>query len=474
MPLCKRLIARLDVKGAKLIKGIRFEGLKVVGDSCDAAINYYRNGVDEILYIDSVASLYGRNSLTEILKKTSNSIFIPITAGGGIRSVSDGAKLLAAGADKIAINTALIQNPNLINELAKEFGSQCVVVSIQARNSFSNEEWECLTEGGREKSNLTVIDWIKKVQDLGAGEILLTSVDQDGTCKGPDQKLIDAASKVSKIPLVVGGGISKIDEIKNCFKRKNITGVSLAAALHYNKIDVLDAKNNLINSNFVVRSPVTKIENSNKDNLGSLRVGIVDYGMGNQQSLINALKELGIDTVLTRSKKELLNTNLIALPGVGSFPNGMNKLQKLGLAELIKDRAKKGHPIIGICLGMQMLFECGTEFQLTKGLSLIEGKVEKLNLNSSYDDINVLPHVGWNKIFNNRNNTKDSIDQYFVHSYAAVEVPEKYISYKCQYSGNQFVAAVNKDCISGFQFHPERSGVAGLKLLKEEISKIIN
>ncbi len=474
MSLCKRLIARLDVKGTKLIKGIRFEGLKVVGDSCDAAINYYNKGVDEILYIDSVASLYGRNSLTEILKKTSKSIFIPITAGGGIRSISDGAKLLAAGADKIAINTALIKNPKLIKELAKEFGSQCVVVSIQARNSFSNQEWECLTEGGREKSNLAVIDWIKKVQDLGAGEILLTSVDNDGTCKGPDHKLIEAASQVAKIPLIVGGGISKVDEIKNCFKRKNITGVSLAAALHYSKIAVSDVKNSLINADFTVRSTVKKSGNSNTDKLGSLRVGIIDYGMGNQQSLINAFTELGIDTVLTSSKKELLNTNLIALPGVGSFPNGMNKLQKLGLAELLKERAKKGHPIIGICLGMQMLFDYGSEFQLTKGLSLIEGKVEKLNLDSSCDEVNILPHVGWNKIYSNRENSKNPIDQYFVHSYAAVDVPEKYVSYKCQYSGNQFVAAVNKDCISGFQFHPERSGLAGLKLLTEEISKLIN
>ena len=154
MSLCKRLIARLDIKGNMLIKGIRFEGLRVVGESTNYAKKYARSGVDELLYIDVVASLYGRNGLIEILKNISKEVFIPITAGGGIRSVKDAEKLLSAGADKVAINSAALKNANLINELSKAFGSQCVVASIQARKMPDNEMWEALGDGGRERSDL--------------------------------------------------------------------------------------------------------------------------------------------------------------------------------------------------------------------------------------------------------------------------------------------------------------------------------
>ena len=389
MSLCKRLIARLDVKGTRLIKGIRFEGLKVMGDSCEAAINYYQKGVDEILYIDSVASLYGRNSLTEILKTTSKRIFIPITAGGGIRCVKDAAKLLSAGADKVAVNTSCIENPHLITDLVNEFGSQCVVVSIQARNIQSIQKWECMTEAGRERSNVFVIDWIKKVQDLGAGEILLTSVDQDGTCKGPDMSLIEKACEVVKIPLIVGGGFAGIDQIENCFRKKIITGVSIAAALHHQKVEVMKVKNNLLNSNLNIRIPAKISEKKSLNNFGDIKVGIIDYGMGNQQSLINAFTEIGIETILTSSKEKLLNTDVLALPGVGSFPNGMKKLNQLELVEFIKERVKKTSNYRNL-FGNADAFEEGSEFKNTKGLSLIEGTVDKLILGKESSDINVL------------------------------------------------------------------------------------
>ena len=255
MSLCKRLIARLDVKGTRLIKGICFEGLKVIGDSYEAAIDYYKKGVDEILYIDSVASLYGRNSLVEILKSTSKNTFIPITAGGGIRSVDDAAKLISYGADKIAINTACIKNNQLIRDLSREFGSQCVVVSIQAKNLNLDKEWRCMTEAGRENTNICVFDWIKRVQDLGAGEILLTSVDKDGTCKGGDFNLINKASAIAEIPLIVGGGIANVDQIEKCFRKNIITGVSLGAALHQKKIEVMQVKNHLKKININIRIP---------------------------------------------------------------------------------------------------------------------------------------------------------------------------------------------------------------------------
>ena len=242
MVLSKRIIARLDVKGTKLIKGIRFEGLRVVGESYEAAFKYYKSGIDEILYIDSVASLYGRSSLSEILKITSKNVFIPITAGGGIRTVEDAGLLLASGADKIAINSACIEKPELILEIANKFGNQCVVVSIQARKDPILGNWTCMYENAKEKSNISVDEWIKTVQELGAGEILLTSVDQDGTCKGPDNELIEKACEVCKIPLIVGGGISNIDHIESCIQNEVVTGVSVAAALHKEILDITNLK----------------------------------------------------------------------------------------------------------------------------------------------------------------------------------------------------------------------------------------
>ena len=204
--ISKRIIARLDVKGNKLIKGVSFEGVRVVGEPNTAAKKYENEGADELLYIDAVASLYGRNSISNVLKIASKKIFIPITASGGIRSVNDAEKLISSGADKIALNTAALNDPNLIRELVENFGSQCVVISIQARKKYGQNYWEAMSEMGREKSGKNVLSWIKEVQEQGAGEILLTSVDKDGTLSKPDFDLIKAASEITKIPLIVSGG----------------------------------------------------------------------------------------------------------------------------------------------------------------------------------------------------------------------------------------------------------------------------
>ena len=191
MGLAKRIIARLDIKGKKLIKGIRFEGLRVLGDAVDFAEKYYLNGIDEILYIDAVASLYGRNSLSEILSETSKRIFVPITAGGGIRSVDDAKKLISNGADKVAINTGLVEDIGLANKLIKTFGSQCVVASIQAKRN-SDLGWEVMKASGRERTGKSVIDWINDLQTQGVGEILITSVHMDRLSKGIDKDLVVA------------------------------------------------------------------------------------------------------------------------------------------------------------------------------------------------------------------------------------------------------------------------------------------
>ena len=252
MGLCKRLIARLDIKGSKLIKGLQFEGVRVIGDPSLFATKYASQNIDELIYVDSVASLYGRNSLSELLRETSRKVFVPLTASGGIRSIEDAANLLANGADKIAINTAALKRPSLISELVNTF-EVSVVISIQARKFRSSSSWEAMTEMGREHSGKDVVDWIKQIQDLGAGEILLTSIDKDGLCNGPDHELIKTASEISKIPLIVGGGFAQAKDIKNVLKNLNVSGISIGKAFHNNSLEIKKLKEEIYASKITIR-----------------------------------------------------------------------------------------------------------------------------------------------------------------------------------------------------------------------------
>ena len=200
-----RIIARLDVKGAKLIKGVHLEGLREVGDPCERAVEYYESGADEIIYMDIVASLYGRSNLADIVKRTATDVFIPLTVGGGVRTLDDVSILLDSGADKIAVNTAAVARPKLISDIANKYGSQCVVASIEAKNVGVNR-YEAYTDCGRESSGLDAAEWVKELEQLGAGEILLTSIDREGTGKGYDVALIETASKCVSIPVIASGG----------------------------------------------------------------------------------------------------------------------------------------------------------------------------------------------------------------------------------------------------------------------------
>ena len=476
MTLCKRLVARLDVKGNKLIKGLRFEGLRVIGDPYEFAIKYANSGVDELLYIDAVASLYGRNSLSEVLRQTSKEIFVPITAGGGIRSVEDASKLLAAGADKIAINTAAILRPKLIKELSKNFGSQCVVASIQACRKNKSPEWEALTHGGRERTSIDVIEWCIKLQELGAGEILLTSVDQDGTCDGPDNDLIKKLSNYISIPLVVGGGFSSKSEVKNSFHNDSVSAVSIGAALHKNKLNILDIKNYLIINNIPIRPVQSDQENILKSKpLKNLEIGIIDYGMGNLQSLRNALNFLGCKTKISYKSDDLGNCDILALPGVGAFPKAMNEIRLRGIDTFITKSVRGGQPILGICLGMQLLFKYSEEFSKTNGLGLIDGYISCIPIKDINKQPLVLPHMGWNLLTPNFENFEKfhNSNQYFVHSYSAIQVKHSSISYISNYGGHKIIAGVKEGNIAGFQFHPERSGEDGLLILCDMIKKLL-
>jgi cyclase len=198
----------LDIKSKHLIKGVKLEGLRKIGNPNEYARMYYEQGADELLYMDAVASLYGRNSLTEIVKETVKSVFIPITVGGGIRSVDDAREILRSGADKVAINTAAVQRPELITEMANAFGTQCVVLSVEAIKQ-ADGQWLAFTDNGREHTGLDVVEWVKKAVDLGAGEVLLTSVDQEGGRKGYDLDLIEAVCQSVPVPVIASGGMGE-------------------------------------------------------------------------------------------------------------------------------------------------------------------------------------------------------------------------------------------------------------------------
>ena len=232
-----RLIARLDIKGPNLIKGIHLEGLRVMGDPSTFANEYYEQGVDEIVYMDVVASLYGRNSLHEIVRRTAHNVFVPLTVGGGIRSIADVREILRAGADKVAINTAAIKRPELIHEISQVFGSQCLVLSIEAKRTGINS-WEAYTDNGREKTGIDVLDWVRTGVAMGAGEIMITSVDQEGTGKGFDTQLVRAVSDTVSVPVIASGGMGTADHLISVAIDGHADAVAIASVLHYKRSSI--------------------------------------------------------------------------------------------------------------------------------------------------------------------------------------------------------------------------------------------
>lgn len=247
----KRIIARLDIKGSHLIKGVQLEGLRKLGDPQLFAERYYKQGVDELLYIDLVASLYGRSKLTEIVRRASENVFVPMTVGGGIRSIEDVKDLLRAGADKIAINTAAVSRPELLREVSKKFGSQCTVLSIEAKE-MSPGKWEVFTDCGRERTGIDVLDWAQRGVELGAGELLITSIDREGTRKGFDLNLMSSISEVSSVPIVCSGGYGKPSDIKWAIDAGS-DAIAIADALHYDRVRLRDLKLSLHDAGIPVR-----------------------------------------------------------------------------------------------------------------------------------------------------------------------------------------------------------------------------
>lgn len=230
--LKKRIISRLDIKGPNLVKGVNLEGLRVLGNPSEFAKYYYEKGIDEILLMDCVASLYGRNSLNNIISFTAENTFVPITVGGGIRTLEDINRILRSGADKVCINTAAINDSKFLKEAVEHFGSSTIVSAIEVIANDSGN-YLCYTDNGREFTGIEMNYWIQKVQELGVGEILLTSVDKEGTGEGFDRNLIKAITAEIKIPIIYHGGIGNINDVVSLMKEHDFDGIALASSLHF-------------------------------------------------------------------------------------------------------------------------------------------------------------------------------------------------------------------------------------------------
>jgi cyclase len=231
-----RIIARLDIKGPNLVKGIHLEGLRVLGKPEDFARKYYEDGADELMYIDVVASLYERNSLKDIITRTAKETFIPLTVGGGLRTVEDIKEVLRAGADKVSLNTAAIKNPELIRDASRKFGSSTIVVTIEAIK-HPDGQYYAYIDNGREYTAVEVLSWAKRVEELGAGEIVITSVDREGTGKGFDIDLTKKISSIVSLPVIAHGGAGKVEDVKTVIQDGNADAVAVASILHYGYIE---------------------------------------------------------------------------------------------------------------------------------------------------------------------------------------------------------------------------------------------
>lgn len=236
----KRIIARLDIKQERLIKGMHLEGWRFLQDAPQKfCAEYYHQGIDEIIYVDVVASLYGREKLTDIVKQTTNHVFVPITAGGGVRSLEDATDLLRSGADKVAVCTGAIKDSKLITDISRRYGAQCCVLSIQAKKN--GNQWDAYYDIGRENSGRSVVDWAQEAVSLGAGEILLTSIDREGTRKGFDLDLIYQVSSKVQVPVIASGGLGAPEHAAQAFEA-GADAVAVAYALHYGLCTVASIK----------------------------------------------------------------------------------------------------------------------------------------------------------------------------------------------------------------------------------------
>ncbi len=250
--LAKRIIPCLDVDKGRVVKGVKFLNLRDAGDPVEVAKRYEQEGADELVFLDITASAEDRNIMIEVVRRVAETVFMPFTVGGGIRKVEDMRRLLEVGADKVSVNTSAVKNPQIVYEGAKLFGSQCIVVAIDAKRRGNS--WEVYIHGGRTPTGLDAVEWAKRVESLGAGEILLTSMDRDGSKEGYDVELCKAVSEAVNIPVIASGGAGKKEHFLEVFKRANVDAALAASLFHFRELSIPELKDFLKREGIVVRT----------------------------------------------------------------------------------------------------------------------------------------------------------------------------------------------------------------------------
>ena len=249
--LAKRIIPCLDVKDGEVVKGVNFVNLTSEGDPVELAQKYSNEGADELVFLDITATLESRNNVVDLVKKVAKKVFIPFTVGGGVRSIKDISELLIAGADKVSINSAALKNPNLLNDASNRFGSQCIVLAVDVKRT--GDSWNVYCHGGSRSLNINAIEWIKKAENRGVGEILLTSMDADGTQAGVDLEITKIISDMVSIPVIASGGIGTLEHFKDAFNIGKADAVLAASVFHRDILPIDRVKNYLIQKNIQVR-----------------------------------------------------------------------------------------------------------------------------------------------------------------------------------------------------------------------------
>lgn len=508
MCMNNRIIAKLDIKGPNLVKGVQLEGLRVLGPAEEFARHYYNQGADELIYQDVTASLYGKNSLLEMIRTVSRQIFIPLTVGGGIRTLEDIKKALAYGADKVAINTAAIADPELITKAVRRFGSSTIVISIEAKQ-MPDGSYQAFTDNGREPTGLDVVNWAIEAARRGAGEILLTSIDRDGTANGFDLEITRSVSQSIPVSVVASGGAGNIEHVRHAFLKGRADAVCVASLVHYGCFKIMGSKRAQTEGNYDflnqkkerygkivpcefkhlkehINTSVSRPLETNhitelNGALDNLPVAIVDYGMGNLLSVSAACEQAGLQPFLCDSPESLSNAFGIIIPGVGAFRDAMNVLGRQGLDKALKKAAEQGTPILGICLGMQLLMESSSEFGLSEGLGLVPGTVEHLGTPHDNNISLKVPQIGWNSVLPSSSMEgtlleaiHDGTHMYFVHSFRVIPRYKKHELCTTRYGDVTFCSGIRVDNITGVQFHPERSGQEGLTVYHKFANQILN
>lgn len=254
-----RVIPCLDVKDGRVVKGVNFVGLRDAGDPVEQARIYDKAGADELTFLDITASHENRDTIYEVVRQTAEEVFMPLTVGGGVRTVEDIRKLLLAGADKVSINTAAVNNPDFVREAAERFGNQCIVVAVDAK-ATGPDKWEVFTHGGRNATGLGAIEWAKKMEANGAGEILLTSMDRDGTKVGFDLGLTRAVSDALRIPVIASGGVGTLDHLVDGVVEGHASAVLAASIFHFGEFSIAEAKHRMAKAGIPIRPPEASTE----------------------------------------------------------------------------------------------------------------------------------------------------------------------------------------------------------------------